>query len=109
MNSTNKTTFLILFVNCCFFCACSIFVGKNGSDSSTCGLNIDLPCGTLSFASTLTNTSKYENEIYIIDGQNENEIINQINNNNNNNNNTYYHPCLPISLFNISRLTIKFD
>eukprot|EP01084_Bolivina_argentea_P168052 291525_1 len=71
-----------------------VYVGRNGLDEVSCGVSNTLPCGTLQYASTLWNINR--NEIYVIDGQNETQIADNMNKANN----YTYHPCLmrPMSI-----------
>eukprot|EP01084_Bolivina_argentea_P076145 137975_1 len=66
-----------------------LYVSKNGSDSSHCGLTVDTACGTL-YAAT-ANVYDNSSEIFVYNGQNEDEInkyfiLNETN---------IWHPCLP--------------
>eukprot|EP01084_Bolivina_argentea_P022143 41155_1 len=81
----------------------ALFVNQNGVDNSSCGIERRNACGSLLFASKLLNSN--QTEIYVIDGQNEEDIGRNINHTNNS-----YHPCLPMLINEtFTNITITFD
>eukprot|EP01084_Bolivina_argentea_P069619 126648_1 len=91
---------LFLYINTFLLTFGYLYVGKNGSDGTSCGVSKEQPCATLYFASTLLNTDNVE--INVINGQNEEHIKSYINDTNN-----AHHPCLPMKLF--TNVTITFN
>eukprot|EP01084_Bolivina_argentea_P271002 460959_1 len=79
------------------------FISKDGIDTNTCG-DVSNPCGTMYYTSYLMKQNKGIDpiEIYLIDGQNETEIMQYLINNNTNN----YDPCLPMP-FNYNEFTSR--
>eukprot|EP01084_Bolivina_argentea_P123918 219589_1 len=71
--------------------ATTIYVSKNGTDSQECGHNLQKSCGTM-YAATLQNVYEDENEIYVHDGQNVDEINKYFGPNITS---QIWHPCLP--------------
>eukprot|EP01084_Bolivina_argentea_P076146 137979_1 len=78
-----------------------LYVSKNGSDSSHCGLTVDTACGTL-YAAT-ANVYDNSSEIFVYNGQNEDEInkyfiLNETN---------IWHPCLPYPYATVLSITFN--
>eukprot|EP01084_Bolivina_argentea_P143935 252646_1 len=80
----------------------TVYVSKNGIDHDGCGRWGD-ECGTLYQASLRVDMIRTAGEIYVLDGQNETEIIGWSNLNRHN----WTNPCVPY--LDGSKITITFD